>query len=82
MAEQSVFKDLGPSQLHYLKSQYLASHDLLDHAEASLKAQLEQVTKARQELDRLSRELDTHIDPPAKSTPKRTSPAKRTSKRA
>ncbi len=81
MAEQSVFKDLGPAQLHYLKSQYLASHDLLDQAEARLKAQLEQLTKARQELERLSRELDTHIEP-AKTTPKRAKPAKRTSKRA
>ena len=80
MAEKSVFQELGPSQLHYLKSQYLASHDLLDQAEASLKAQLEQVTKARHELERLSRELDSHIEQPTKD--RRTAePAKPTSKR-
>jgi hypothetical protein len=81
MAEESVFKELGPSQLHYLKSQYLASHDLLDQAEAALKAQLEQVAKARHELERLSRELDSHIErsPKARKNPE---PAKPASKRA
>jgi phage shock protein A len=79
MAGESVFKELGPSQLHYLKSQYLASHDLLDQTEAALKAQLEQVTKARHELERLSRELDSHIEQPR--TRKTAEPAKRAGKR-
>jgi cell division protein FtsB len=66
MTEPSVFKDLGPAQLHYLKAQYLASVQLLDQTETALRAQLEQLTKARAQLESAMKQLDQHIDAPAK----------------
>ncbi len=65
MAEESVFKDLGPAQLLYLKSQYVTSLDMLDQAEKTLKAQLGDVTKARSEVEKQMRDLDKHLSPPA-----------------
>jgi cell division protein FtsB len=65
MTEPSVFKDLDPAQLYYLKAQYLASQQVLDQSEKALKDQLEALTKARAQLGALMRALDHHIDPPA-----------------
>jgi len=76
MAEESVFKDLGPAQLLYLKSQYVTSLDMLDQAEKTLKAQLEDVTKARSQVEKLMRDLDKHLDPPP-SRPRKTAAATR-----
>jgi hypothetical protein len=66
MTEQSVFTDLGPAQLHYLKSQYVVSLQLLDQTEQTLKAQLEEVERTRGQLQRLLRELDRQIEPETK----------------
>ena len=61
MADQSVFASLDPSQLHYLKAQYLASLQLVDQREATLKQQLEDLTTARKQLHELMGQLDRHL---------------------
>lgn len=66
MSERSLFADLGPAQLHYLKSQYIASLQVVDQTEQALKAQLEEVGRARSQLEEQLRELDRELEPPAK----------------
>jgi cell shape-determining protein MreC len=66
MTEESVFTGLGPAQLHYLKSQYVVSLQVLDQTEQTLKAQLEEVERTRGQLQELMRELDGLIEPQAK----------------
>jgi hypothetical protein len=61
MADASPFADLGDAQLHYLKAQYLASLQMVDQTEAALKAQLEQITKSRKQLEELMADLDAQI---------------------
>jgi hypothetical protein len=82
MAEPSAFAGLEPAQLHYLKAQYLASLQMLDQAEATLKAQLDEVAKTRKHVESLMHELDAQLTgeakqpapakPAAKPKPRRT----------
>jgi hypothetical protein len=68
MTEESVFTGLGPAQLHYLKSQYVVSLQVLDQTEQTLRAQLEEVERTRGQLQGLMRELDGQIEPQAKGS--------------
>ena len=61
VADPSTFAGPEPAQLHYLKSQYLASMQMLDQAEAALKAQLDQLAKTRKQVEELSKELDAQL---------------------
>jgi cell division protein FtsB len=81
MADASPFADLGDAQLHYLKAQYLASLQMVDQTEAALKAQLEQITKSRKQLDELMAELDAQIAAAAAPTKTPAKPAKKPSTR-
>ena len=90
MADPSPFANLDEAQLHYLKSQYLASLQLVDQTEAALKAQLEQLGKSRKQVQELMADLDAQIaametpekpaKPPAKPVKKPTTrrPTRRT----
>lgn len=71
MTEQSVFTPLDAAQLHYLKAQYLATLQLLEQTEATLKRQLEDVQKARKQVDEQMGRLDRQLDPPAKPAAQR-----------
>jgi cell division protein FtsB len=68
MSEQSAFTQLDAAQLHYLKAQYLATVQLLDQTEATLKQQLEDVQKARKQVDEQMRRLDSQLEPPTKKS--------------
>jgi hypothetical protein len=76
MAEESAFADLDDSQLYYLKEQYLASLQMVDDTETTLKAQLDQIVKTRKQLQEMMRELDARLagetspTTPSKPTPK------------
>jgi hypothetical protein len=61
----SVFGDLSPAQVHFLKSQYLASLEMLDQEEADLKSQLAGLAKARVKVEELMRDLDQALEGPA-----------------
>ena len=67
MSTPAAFSDLGPSELHYLKSQYLAALQMVDQTEAALKAQLAEAAKARKQLEELMQQVDHQLDA---STPK------------
>ena len=76
MADPSPFAELGDAQLHYLKAQYLASLQMVDQTEAALKAQLEQITKSRKQLQELMTDLDAQIAAAAKPDTPAKEPAK------
>ena len=79
MSTPSAFSDLGESQLHYLKSQYLAALQMVDQTEAVLKAQLAEAAKARKQLEEQMQHIDQQLD--AASAPKQpATPAKPTTK--
>jgi hypothetical protein len=81
--KDSVFGGLPPAQLTYLKSQYLASLQMLDQSEASLKAQLEAVSQARAQLLKHLKELDQHLEGPARpGAGSRARPARTPTRRA
>ncbi len=69
MADPSPFANLDESQLHYLKSQYLSSLQLVDQTEAVLKAQLEQIVKSRKQVQELMADLDAQIAAASKPEP-------------
>ena len=62
MSTPSAFSDLGQSQLHYLKSQYLAALQMVDQTEAALKAQLAEAAKARKQLEEQMQHIDQQLD--------------------
>ena len=83
MADESAFADLDDAQLYYLKAQYLASLQMVDDTETTLKAQLDQIVKTRKQLRELMGELDAKLagettpttpspKPAVKPTPRRT----------
>lgn len=76
MADPSPFANLGDAQLHYLKAQYLASLQMVDQTEAALKAQLEQITKSRKQLQELMADLDAQIAAAARPATPAKEPAK------
>jgi hypothetical protein len=61
MSDQPTFAALDDAQLHYLKAQYLASLQLVDQAEAGLRAQLDQIGKTRKQITELMAELDAQL---------------------
>ena len=80
MADPSPFANLDEAQLHYLKSQYLASLQLIDQTEAALKAQLEQVGSSRKQAQELMADLDAQIaagSAPEKPVKTRAKPVKK-----
>jgi cell division protein FtsB len=76
VADPSAFAGLEPAQLHLLKAQYLASVQVLDQTEAALKAQLDQVAKARKQVEALMDELDGQLAGEAKPEARTTSARK------
>ena len=76
MSEQSPFAELGDAQLHYLKAQYLASLQLVDQTEATLKEQLAQLTESRKQVQALMVDLDAQIAAAAKPAAPVKTPAK------
>jgi cell division protein FtsB len=83
MSEQSVFTQLDAAQLHYLKAQYIATLQLLEQTEATLKQQLEDVQKARKQVDDQMSQLDRHLETPAaKPAPQRKTTARSTRARS
>ena len=73
MTEESAFADLEPAQLHYLKSQYVLSEQLLEQTEQTLKQQLKDVERAQKQVRDLMRQLDHHLEPPKRARSAKTS---------
>ncbi len=64
MADTSTFAHLDDAQLHYLKAQYLASLQMVDQTETTLKSQLDEIGKTRKQLQELMGELDAQLAGP------------------
>jgi len=64
VAVKSPFSDLSAAQLHYLKSQYLTSLEMIDQTETALRTQLDDVAKARTQVEELMQQLDHDLAAP------------------